>query len=227
MRLSVCERDSLPRKLNMEAPLERYPVIIWIVLVAVCVHAQTATSLERTRYVDLLRVSNSSGTKVVLSTVELIQKSNVFSNDHGFLRNLAHVESFDGTSSDPYDSSTHGGIWRIRREIFDEIDCSDDVKANIYIHFGLRWFSVQWNDLRKPLVSAIAAMLYINSRSTTINLRDISVQASEWAHWYNGNGNYTIFFHRLSNITTPKTGICHNCYDYSDIFCRFYYSTKS
>lgn len=180
---------------------------IWIILAVVSsIHPPALASLERTRCVDLIRVTNSSGTEIVLSTVELVQKSGVFSNDHGFLRNLAHVESLDGTSSDTHNFSIHGGIWRVRRDAFDDISCSDDMKAKLYIHFGLRWSSVQWNDLKKPLVSAIAAMLYIHSRSSMLNLQDISVQAVEWADHYNGNGNYSLFFSRLNSITTRTTG---------------------
>ena len=58
-------------------------------------------------------------------------------------------------------------------------------------HFGIDWQSVQWEDLRKPLYSALAARLILSNVTLTESIplaSDVAAQASYWRRHYNAVG---------------------------------------
>jgi len=63
--------------------------------------------------------------------------------------------------------------------------------ADIQKNFGVDWTSVQWQDLRKPLYSALAAYLYVCYKSRMSDEaipQTIEDQARFWRSYYRPNG---------------------------------------
>lgn len=142
---------------------------------------------------DLTRTPESSGTPVVLATVGLIRESGIFSDDRQLLRRIAWVESRDGTDSQTYRQGFHGGIWQVDLTAFQNTQNTTfglvSTFREIQRHFGIDWQSVRWEDLRKPLFSALAARLILSNVTESIPLAsDVVAQASYWRRYYNNAG---------------------------------------
>ena len=145
--------------------------------------------LSKQQGVDQTQVSEASGRDVVRAVVNRIQ--DVFGkSDKQFLRRVAFVESKDGTDSNTYRSGYHGGIWQVDRVAFlGTQDTSSHPRLlarfdKIREAFGIDWPSVQWNDLRKPLYSGIAARLFLLNNPSEIP-GDVPGQARYWKRYYN------------------------------------------
>lgn len=143
---------------------------------------------------DSTRVPESSGSAVVQATVALIQNSGIFPDDRQLLRRIAWVESKDGTDSRTYRQGYHGGIWQVDMVGFqDTLDTTahpglDAKFREIQQEFGIDWPSVQWEDLRKPLYSGLAARLFLSNVAESIPFAsDVAGQASYWKTYYNTN----------------------------------------
>lgn len=141
---------------------------------------------------DLTRIPGSNGTTVVQATDALIRCSGIFPDDHQLLRRIAWVESKDGTDPRTYRQGYHGGIWQVDLTGFR--DTQDNAShprlvskfQEIQRHFGIDWPSVQWENLRKPLYSGIAARLFLSNVAESIPLAsDVAGQASYWKRHYN------------------------------------------
>ena len=147
---------------------------------------------------DLTRTPGTSGTPVVLATVGLIRESGVFQDDRQLLRRIAWVESRDGTDSQTYRQGYHGGIWQVDLIAFQDTQNINfglnSTFREIQRQFGIDWQSVQWEDLRKPLYSALAARLILSNVTESIPLAsDVAAQASYWRRHYNAVGTEARF----------------------------------
>ena len=163
---------------------------------------------------DLTRQAGTGGTEVVLATVRLIQQSGVFTDDDGgFLRNIAFVETQDGTDETTYSSPDyHGGIWRVSEEMFNSVRTLNyELATAIHLYFGIDWSNgVAWTDLRRPLYSAIAARLYIDNLSA--NTSTVQQQAVVWAGQYSAeNQTATYFLDRISAKQSDPIGTFKLC----------------
>ena len=141
---------------------------------------------------DLTRTPGSSGTPVVLATVGLIRESGVFQDDRQLLRRIAWVESKDGTDSRTYRQGYHGGIWQVDLSGFQDTQNTTSHPrlvskfSQIQSKFGIDWRTVQWEDLRKPLYSGLAARLLLSNKPEPIPLAsNVTAQASYWKEHYN------------------------------------------
>ena len=79
---------------------------------------------------------------------------------------------------------------------------------NIETHYGIVWSSVEWEDLRKPLYSALAARLYLSTVSAQIPvIGDLDGQASYWKmHYDTDDGTREDYFkQRLANCEGTKS----------------------
>ena len=100
------------------------------------------------------------------------------------------MESKDGTHPNTYREGYHGGFWQVDLIGFRDTQDKDshhglDSKfRNIKSNFDIDWPSVQWEDLRKPLFSALAARLKLSNVAASIP-RDVEGQASYWKKHYN------------------------------------------
>ena len=139
--------------------------------------------------VDRTLIAEESGPDVVRAVIGRIKESDIFPNHKQFLRRIAYVESKDGTDQGTYRDGYHGRIWQV-----DEIrfrDTQDIIshpglveKFNkIQEFFGIDWRQVQWEDLRKPLYSGLAARLKMSNIEDEIPLS--SNLEAQWQYWKN------------------------------------------
>lgn len=165
---------------------------------------------------DSTRVPESSGSAVVQATVTLIRRAGIFPDDHNLLRRIANVESKDGNDAGTYRKGYHGGIWKVNQTGFQDTQDTTahpglDAKFRAILReFDIDWPSVQWEDLRKPLHSGLAARLYLSNTEDPIP-NDVTGQALYWKTYYNRNGNSTQekFIRDVKALEVGKSCICH------------------
>lgn len=180
----------------------------------------------KTQGQDLTRTPESSGTPVVLATVGLIRESGIFSDDRQLLRRIAWVESRDGTDSLTYRQGFHGGIWQVDLIAFqDTLNTTFGLGSTlreIQRHFGIEWQSVRWEDLRKPLYSALAARLILSNVTESIPLAsDVAAQASYWRRYYNNVGAEARF---IADVMSLEEGMVTGCFG-SGLYCSCIFFT--
>lgn len=159
-------------------------------------------------YTDRTREAEAVGSDVVIACVRLIHDSNVFDPpiDLQLLRKIALVETTDGKNAFTY--AYGGGIWGIDRNAFNMIQASnfpENLSASIYSYFNIQWTNVQWDDLNKPLYSALAAGIYLhlfnNSSATNISL------------WRGLNGDKRVNEDFTLTSVDDSDQICMLCYN--------------
>ncbi|KAK3783638.1 hypothetical protein RRG08_063038 [Elysia crispata] len=133
--------------------------LTWIVAVlAVTVRGQSSGSSQ-------IRVNLAKGTEVVEAVLDELRDSCLYSDDAGFLRNLAYVESRDGEDPTTFRQGYTGGIWQVDRAQFERTKFESPrlaVEYSLLLNkLGIDWFGVTWADLLKPLYSGIAAALHL------------------------------------------------------------------
>lgn len=134
--------------------------------------------------VDLTSTPEASGSSVVLSTVDLIERSEIFEDDYQTLRRIARLETSDGTNQLTYRPYHYGGIWNINKTIFNSLHVNLAHGNGMWRIFGINWNSVKWEDLRKPLYSGLAARLFINQITGGASLYQTYFQANMWSNAY-------------------------------------------
>ena len=186
----------------------------------------TALSVDRT--VE----QGASGADVVLATIAKIESSRVFNSDKRLLRRIAYVETRDGAAS-----PSNGGIWNASQEAYEEtqqISLLSQLRLQINVAFSTElaqsdvnsYESLQWEDLRKPLWSALAARLtlfVIEGRGGRLpTSSDISGQATFWSKYYGTEGNANKFIADVQQLEmdegTIVSVIANNRYYYHS--CR-------
>lgn len=76
---------------------------------------------------------------------------------------------------------------------------TDDIKTA----FGIDWSSITWNDLTKPLHSALAARLFLTYEGRNDHSgipRDIPGQANYWQRYYRPGGNTQHFIDSATHL---------------------------
>ena len=162
---------------------------------------------------DITEQEGSSGTAVVLLSVARIRQSGIFASDNGLLRRIAYVETHDGTDAATYREEFDGGIWAVTQGVFQDTKNTGPAKlVDINDHLGIEWAGVEWNDLRKPLYSAIAARLVLYNVPVAIpEANDIQTQAEYWEDYYNLAGSISEF----TGAARELEGGCCSQYRYS------------
>lgn len=163
-----------------------------ILLAIVGILALSAASLRRAvAQVDLTMAVNASGTNVVLATISIIDESGVFADDNRFLRRVAYAESRDGLDPDTFRDGYNGGIWQVDEEVF--LRTTDRTTFPFLVEPGgiyerllqsdlnLDWAVAVWEDLRKPLISAVAARIFFELAERDIpDIGDVQGQGEFW-----------------------------------------------
>ena len=151
---------------------------------------------------DLTLQEETSGSDVVHAAVTRIQESGIFESDNELLRRIAFVESEDGTNSTTYREGYHGGIWAVDEEKFLATqNITFSITQQISVVFGIDWIAAEWNDLRRPLYSALAARIFLHTVTETIPLStDIQAQAQYWQLHYNSLGLVSQFVSAISEL---------------------------
>lgn len=133
----------------------------------------------------------ASGAAVVEAVSDRIVTSCIFNDDKLFTRRLAFVESHDGNDLDTFRPGYYGGIWQVDEGMFNETRSAAAISYlqtnlnKIRASFGIEWLTVKWEDLTKPLYSALAARLYLQYRSRNLSIpRSIDDQADYWVRYY-------------------------------------------
>jgi hypothetical protein len=140
------------------------------------------------------------GKDVVKQAVSVVTRLKLGSEEHGFLERIAQHESLNGehpgTFSNKNGKPYHGGIFQV-----DEIGFKDTQNttshpnlkkkyAIIKKELGIDWTKVKWEDLRKPLYSALAARLLLTLALKPIP-KDRKEQAVYWKDNFNKSGKGT------------------------------------
>ena len=136
---------------------------------------------------DLTLSRGAFGSDVVRAAVSKIEASGIFGVDYQFLRRIAYVETNDGTDNETYgEVDYHGGIWRVDKDDFESTQ--GDMYANLTIKikdvYGIEWEGVQWEELRKPFCSALAARLITELKCDNTPVISLRSQANCWARQY-------------------------------------------
>jgi len=169
--------------------------------------------IAKTEGVDLTVQAGASGSSVVIACISRIQQSGIFSSDNEILRRIAYVETSDGNDADTYQDGYDGGIWAVSQSLLQSTQntASYSVLTNLHqqiqTSFAIQWSAVQWNDLRKPLFSALAARLYFYTVSASIPISSsIQSQATYWATYYNALGSTSEFVTRVNELEAQDGG---------------------
>ena len=187
--------------------------------------------------VDLTLESGAVGTNVVVATVSKLEAAQIFVSDKRLLRRIAYVETEDGQESPEYGSGgeegevvplsaastkrqttiSYGGIWNVDGFMFLRTKADETLAekreeiAAVFPEVG-DWEETTWDDLSKPLWSALAArlVLFLAENTTDIpNTSDIPGQAVFWKDNYNTDGDVDEFERKVELIDEEsKKGSC-------------------
>ena len=131
-----------------------------------------------TQRTDLTTVPGSNGVNVVRAVLSKLDDSDIFLQTGNtdltnvFLRNMAFVETRDGTDIPDNAIAIDGGIWRITDSHFQQTKAhlirNSRLRDAIRSYIGQDWTDVDYRDLAKPLYSGLAARLYLTYVATPI-----------------------------------------------------------
>lgn len=127
--------------------------------------------------------------------LRVLAESNIFPDDQGLLRKASWVESefgsrqgiYFGDDMAQFDLPT--GIWQMTQTMLDKTKDAD-VFADTYDQisdkfFNIIWEDIEYEDLNKPLIAALAVRLYLQTFEQMIPSTD-SDQADFWYRTYHG-----------------------------------------
>ena len=145
---------------------------------------------------DLTTVPGSNGVNVVRAVLSKLDESDIFEQSGNtdlmnvFLRNMAYVETADGTAY-PQENA-NGGIWKITAMQFQrtkELPPSrySRVYDAITAYLGQDWRDVEYRDLEKPLYSGLAARLYLTYVATYTVIPPSLRQGYFWSEKFKSN----------------------------------------
>ena len=150
-----------------------------------------------TQRTDLTIVPGSSGVNVVRAVLSKLDDSAIFlqsgNNDltNVFLRNMAFVETRDGTDIPDNAIAMDGGIWKITDRQFQQtkvlLTRNSRVRDAIRSYLGQDWMNVVYGDLAKPLYSGLAARLYLTYIATSGVIPPTDRQGQFWSHTFQGS----------------------------------------
>ena len=154
---------------------------------------------------DLTLEVNAFGESVVLATISRLDQLNIFTDDNQFLRRVACVESRDGLDPDTFRQGYNGGIWQVDERVFMETQditthpiliSSGGIYERLLSTLGLDWNIATWADLRRPLLSAIAARIFFELAAEDIpDIGDVLGQGEFWKRsGFNTNSYDTVKF---------------------------------
>ena len=160
----------------------------------------------------LVLQSQDSGRYVVTEVTRRIQESGIFPDDKGLLLRIAWVESRFGWDSGVFhrNDSIPVGIWRMNITALEDtknVDLHPHLEkkhANIRRVFGINWKAMTTLDLHKPLISGLAARLFITNKPGVIP-SEVEEQARYWKEHYNTDKDITAetFLERLERQPRP------------------------
>ena len=138
----------------------------------------------------------------------ILQGSCIFRDDKNLLRRIAYQETSDGAESHTFRRGYHGGIWKVDKSFYDAVRGRS---ANLILHkyftgiknkFHIDIHKTRWEDLRKPLFSALVARLFIvyKSHKHPQIPSDITGQGNFWKSNYRQNGDVHAFVRKNGKL---------------------------
>lgn len=163
-----------------------YHIVCVVLLVFSVVIWLDTTNARRNRIPipKSLIVADANGIDVILDAVELMKKTNIFSDDHHLIKRIAIVEaSYNRTAND-------GGLWQVEKCAFLGVTQNRRkykklaaLQKQVRRRLGITWSKVRHFDLRRPLYSIVAARLYLEIILDTFP-RKLRNQARLWGTRY-------------------------------------------
>ena len=166
--------------------------------------------------VDLTVVENAVGADVVLATITKIENAEISPSDKRILRRIAYVETADGVTPPP-----DGGIWNVKSENFAMtqedmrlsfvlMEINIAFQAELLLSGVGQWEDLEWEDLDRPLWSALAARLwiYLQQEEHLVPIptsSDIIGQASFWNTYYNTDGDPDKFIDDVEQLELDES----------------------
>lgn len=167
------------------------PKVLLVMHMAVCV---SVLSHGMTMTVDMTIIPGEAGTDVVVATIELLEQLNVFPDTNRLLRRIAYAETRDGVDIGTYRRGYDGGIWQVDELIFLQTQDTNTypelqpLLTRIQQITSLDWLRLPWNELRRPLFSGMAAIIYLTILPVDIpGTGNITGQARYWKQFYNSD----------------------------------------
>ena len=144
---------------------------------------------------DLTTVPGANGVNVVRAVLSKLDDSNIFEQSGNadlmnvFLRNMAYVETSDGTAFPQ--ANADGGIWKITAMQFQRTQNLAPRHSHVYgaitAYLGQDWSDVDYRDLEKPLYSGLAARLYLTYVATYTIIPPTLRQGYFWSEKFKSN----------------------------------------
>lgn len=165
------------------------------------------------------------GTTVVDETLRLVAEASIFPDDYGLLRRAAWVETTFGIFGGIFDEGIASGdvdnlptgLWQMDNARFAQTQdvATYPVLAERYRQirenlFGIIWEDAMYEDLNRPLYSAVAVRLYLSTLEAPIPQTFVR-QARFWYETYHGETDDLVidddsgFF--AASIVDPATPI--------------------
>ncbi|XP_055352288.1 uncharacterized protein LOC129598391 [Paramacrobiotus metropolitanus] len=166
---------------------------VWLILVASSTW-HVAESNFRFQGSDSTVSDGAKGSRVVRAVMQKLESVCIFKRDKQMLRTIAVAASDDGVKAGTFRPGYYGGIWQVDEALF--LRTKDYSLSYLWSRFNsafnIDWQTVQWQDLTKPLYSALAARLvlasvaYENDNNIENGLPwDLPNQASIWISSFN------------------------------------------
>ncbi|CAG7836561.1 unnamed protein product [Allacma fusca] len=138
--------------------------------------------------VDKTLEDDAKGEEVVDAVIAKI--GSLFGKDYGFFKRLAYVDTRFDTKTISAQMFT-GGIWYNTEKMFNTTKISktlDTMYRKIYQLFGIKWRGeISWEDLRKPLYSALALHLYLFEKDPSTEQKGFPQTIAEQANYRKHN----------------------------------------
>ena len=168
-------------------------VCLLFTVVSILLQGLTSGQVDRTREPE------AAGIDVVFASVSRIQESGIFPDNKRFLRRLAYVETRDGVDINTFRDGYFGGIWQVDEAVYNVTRDTgthqglEDLYTRILTVFGVDWAVTSWNDLLKPLFSALAVSLYLTTINEAIpGIGDLEGQGQYWLDHFTSNPMDTV-----------------------------------
>ena len=141
----------------------------------------------------------AAGLSVVVASIERLRQLNIFPTNNQLLRRIAYVETRDGVDIITYRSGYHGGVWQVDEAVFLQTQNTTTAPAlallldRVLMTTGIDWRAVVWEELRKPLFSALAvSVLFTLVPAEIPGAGEVERQARYWKDHFNNDRLETV-----------------------------------
>ena len=164
----------------------------------------TEATFEISPHHDATMIPGAEGTDVVDACIQKITQQNVFPYDQQLLRRILFAESgYIDTNINV------GGLWQLSpwRLAMTKLLISHELLEEIQLFYGIKWSSVEMEDLAAPFYSALAARIFIEVKKIDIPLSsDLEKQGEFWSTQYTTKLKTKKYFIDSVNFMSSRRG---------------------